>query len=395
MGVPVWQTPTGFLGTVTERTPVSFTLSVLNTGTFSLISGNLPTGLSLSSNGIISGTPASLGNTVSTQFVVRASNNYGVTDNTFILETQGLNNISWATPSGFLNVGIGSEYYAINYNYVNFQFIANLGQIVVPLSTSSSFISNVNTLYVNTLTGVDAGQAGIWRTVGGYGIQLGTTITNISTIFNPIYQGYSITLSLPTTAAISSGSFITLYDSLPQGQSIQYYIQEGNGQLPPGLTLSNSGLLSGFITDSLGVDSLIAPTGGYDDEAYDGYPYDNGVLLNGEYVQLLVKYIPKTYQFSVTAGVGGNNTTRAFNILVVDPSNLLSDTSFTNASGPLAAESGYLVPLTWLIGNQPNDILKINNTNINFPVGGLQGAGILMSEFGLDILTENGLTIQI
>ena len=395
MGVPIWQTPSGFLGTITERVPVSITLSVLNTGTFSLISGNLPTGLTLSSAGIISGIPASLANTVSTQFVVRATNSFGITDNTFILETQGLNNISWATPAGFINAGVGSEYYVINNNYVNFQFIANLGQVIVQLSTTTSFISNINTLYVNTLTGVDAGQAGIWRTVGGYGIQPGTTITNISTTFNPIYQGYSITLSLPTIAAISTASFITLYDSLPQEQAIQYYIEEGNGQLPPGLTLSNTGLLTGFVKDSLGVDSLISPTGGYDDESYDGYPYDNGVLLNGEYIQVLTRYFPKTYQFSITAAVGSNSSTRSFNIYVVDPTNLLSDTTLSNASGPLAAESGYLVLPTWLIGNQPNNILTINETNINFPIGGLQGAGILKTEFGLNLKTENGLDILI
>jgi hypothetical protein len=346
MGVPVWQTPEGFLGTATERTTTTFALSVVNPATFSLISGHLPTGLQLSTNGIISGFPASVGETTRTQFVVRATDADGITDRTFIIDTQGLSNLAWVTPSGYLNVGFGDEEYVINKEYVNFQFTANPGQILTSLSDFANV--QVNTLYLSTLTNVDMGQPGIWRAVGGYGIQQGTTITSISTIFNPVYNGFATGISLPTTAALSTGSYITLYDSLPPGEKIRYYIEDQDGYLPPGLTLSVDGQLTGYVFDNLGLDYQVSTTGGYDTEKYDGYPYDHSLIVNGQYVQQIVNFIPKIYQFRITATDGVTSVKRAFKILVVDPSNLSSDINRSDASGPLAAESSYLIKPIWL-----------------------------------------------
>lgn len=350
MTVPVWQTTAGFLGTVTERVVTSLTLEADYAEEFSVISGELPAGLSVSDQGIISGTPSSVGGTVRTQFVIRAANTSGITDRTFILDTEGLSTLSWVTPgtentstNGFLQVGRGNEYYVINKEYVDFQFEANQGQVTVALSTSS--VAKMSKIYVSTLTNVDSGQPGVWRTVSATGIQTGTTITTISRVFNPIYQGYAVGISLPTTELVQDT--ITLYDPLPFGQSIIYYIEDQDGQLPPGLTLYKTGRLTGYVKDQLGVDVRMS-TGGYDSDQYSEYPYDHGILVNGQYVRQLSKYIPKIYQFTVTAYNGVNTTRRAFKILVVDPSNLLTDTDYSYASGPLAAESSYLVTPTWL-----------------------------------------------
>jgi hypothetical protein len=74
MTAPVWITPVGFLGTLTERKNTS--TQVLATGTgisYSVIAGELPAGIRLNTGtGVLSGTPFSVpANTLST-FVVRA-----------------------------------------------------------------------------------------------------------------------------------------------------------------------------------------------------------------------------------------------------------------------------------------------------------------------------------
>lgn len=369
MTAPVWQTSAGFLGTVTERTPVSITLSVDVPSNFSVISGHLPTGLSLSSSGVISGTPASIGETVRTQFVVRArdaSNTRLITDRTFSIDVTGLSNLGWVTPAGFINAGIGKEYYVINKEPVDFQFIANAGQLSYTLSTSTDAL--VTTLFFNTLTNIDLGQPGVYRQIGGTGIQSGTTITNISNVFNPVYNGYAVGISLPTTQALDTGSTIILYDTLPSNRTVKYYIEDQDGQLPPGLTLDSNGKLTGIVKDNLALNYQSSLTGGYDSEKYDGYPYDHWTIVNGVYTQQVTKYIPKTYQFKVTATDGLQTIKQMFYIEVVDPSNLSADGTFTEASGPLAAESSYLVLPNWLtpvdlgsIRAQNKDIIQLSN----------------------------------
>jgi hypothetical protein len=343
MNPPVWITPAGFLGTVTERTTAFITLSVEDTATFSLISGDLPVGLSLNSQGIISGTVSSIGGLSKKQFVIRARNSSGITDRTFVMDVQGVDNLSWITPEGWLQIGHGHSYYVINKEYVNFQFEASTGELTIPLSTASN--SEVNTLYVSTLTNVDLGQPGVWRGVGGTGIQAGTTLTNVSTVFNQSNQGYAISISLPTTTSITGS--IKLFDPLPPGQSLMYYIEDQDGVIPPGLVLNKSGLLSGYVMDKLSFDSRIS-VGGYDSDQYSEYPYDHGILVDGQYVKQILKYVPKVYQFKVTASDGFDSVKRSFKILIVDPSHLLADTNYNYASGLIGPDAGFLVRPQWL-----------------------------------------------
>ena len=343
MTLPVWRTSAGFLGTVTERTTATFLLSADYASSFSLISGKLPVGLSLSSIGIISGTVSSIGEEISNQFVIRAASSSGVTDRTFVIDTIGDSDLGWVTPAGFINAGIGKEYYVINRNPVDFQFEANPGQVILSLSASSTAKST--RLFLSTLTNVDTGQPGAWRYVGGDGIKNGTTVTSISTVYNPSKNGYPITISNPTESTISGT--ITLYDTLPFGQEIIYYIAENDGQIPPGLTLYKNGRLSGYVQDTLSVDARIS-VGGYDSDGYSNYPYDHGVLVNGRYIRILSKFVPKVYQFNITASDGVLNVKRAFKMLIVDPSHLLTDSAYTGTSMLLAGESSSLIRPTWL-----------------------------------------------
>lgn len=101
-------------------------------------------------------------------------------------------------------------------------YVENVPQIPVtdyiliqdPASTTATLAvstsSGVTTLYLNTLSNIDIGLDGAWRTVSApSGIQVGTTVTSVSTSWNNTFYGYSITISLPTSGSIVSGTTIS------------------------------------------------------------------------------------------------------------------------------------------------------------------------------------------
>ena len=122
MALPIWTTPAGFLGTLSESRAVS--LYVQATGDsvgYSLISGSLPIGLYLStSTGLISGAPVAVPQNRNSQFAIRAKNADGIVDRTFNLTVDGPDEPLWLTPAGALSVGLNGEYYSINKEYVDF-----------------------------------------------------------------------------------------------------------------------------------------------------------------------------------------------------------------------------------------------------------------------------------
>lgn len=195
MTAPVWTTPAGFLGTLTERKTTATSLVATGTSViYSVVSGGLPTGLYLNtSTGLVLGTPVSVTVDTPSTFVVRAANTDGVRDRTFSYNVSGADAPVWATNSGGLPVGINGEYFTFNKEYVDYQLRADT-------------------------------------------------------------------------------------DILTPGNTLKYYIADNQGQLPPGLKLSTSGRITGYIDDNLFVDTGASIAGGYDTETYDFYPYDHGIV---------------------------------------------------------------------------------------------------------------------
>lgn len=89
MAQPNWSTPAGSLGEFPTGVAVSYSLtcnpvSPALTVTYALISGTLPTGLSLSNSGVISGIPALVPTSTISTFTVRATDNLlSIRDRTF------------------------------------------------------------------------------------------------------------------------------------------------------------------------------------------------------------------------------------------------------------------------------------------------------------------------
>lgn len=246
----------------------------MTTTTYSIISGNLPAGLSLSSTGTIYGVPDFVIVTTRSKFVIRTTTGSTVTDKTFTMDIEGSGLPAWNTPSGFLQVGIQGEEHALNKQWVDYQ-----------LSASD----------------VDA----------------------------------------------------------PDGTIVKYFIAENDGTLPPGLHLSESGVISGFITDNLIFDGSQADTGGYDEESYDGYSYDHGEVAVDPIG------VPKIYQFRVTATDSISTSKRSFKILVVSPEMIRTPEliQMTLPPGIIQTNTNYLPPLQFIKGTDLG-IVRANNNQI-------------------------------
>jgi len=109
MAQPIWNTPTGSIGSFPSGNslkPVVFQLSasaVLPAVSISyqIISGGLPSGVTMNVNGLISGVPAAVVAATTYTFVVRATDNYqNIRDNTFSMTISGIAHPTFTTTPG-------------------------------------------------------------------------------------------------------------------------------------------------------------------------------------------------------------------------------------------------------------------------------------------------------
>lgn len=79
-----------------------------------------------------------------------------------------------------------------------------------------------STLFLSTTTNIDYGDIlGDARTVSAStGLQVGTTVTSFSSVFDPVNGGYALGLGIPTISSISSGTTISVSFNL--GTYIQF-----------------------------------------------------------------------------------------------------------------------------------------------------------------------------
>jgi len=131
MASPVWQTASGLLGVINERDYYSVTLSATDADaddlTYSVIAGTLPTGIELTSGGILRGVPTEVATRSLYTFVVRASDGTNVADRSFSLQIQGADAPSFTTPSGQLDLSdstrVGNRW-VLDGSYISFQILA-------------------------------------------------------------------------------------------------------------------------------------------------------------------------------------------------------------------------------------------------------------------------------
>ena len=215
MATPVWTTTAGKIATIDEQVAFSLQLEA-NTSdstaiTYSVIAGSLPAGMQVTTDGLLTGTPAEVAKRTLYTFVVRATAGAAITDRTFSLDVQGADAPTFTTASGQLQLD-------------------------------------------------DSTSVGLYWVIDGSSIsfQVGATDTD--------------------TAA---------------GQSLVYEIVKGS--LPPGVTMSKTGLISGIV--ELTEDQKFGERGGFDasNEDYDDVVYDKTITT---------KSISKNFEFTIRVSDG-------------------------------------------------------------------------------------------
>ena len=126
MTQPIWITPAGSIGTYPYGIAMTFLVlaeptAPASTVTYTLLSGSLPTNLTLkSSNGLISGIPTLVTQNTTTSFTIRATDNLGnIRDRTFNITVSGTAVPQFTTPAGSLKNLNDSTWTQIQVQYSN------------------------------------------------------------------------------------------------------------------------------------------------------------------------------------------------------------------------------------------------------------------------------------
>lgn len=158
------------------------------------------------------------------------------------------------------------------------------------------------------------------------------------------------------------------------GDTLDFFIQDGDGQLPPGLTLSSSGLISGKIDPILALD-ISAGTGYFDSNLFDSNPFDFGVTPRAgldtflydsvvfDFIDLVKapRKLNRRYEFYVSITDGISVIRRKFSIYVVGDDFLRVDNTILQVGdGTFTADATYLRAAFWLSGSNLG-IKRANN----------------------------------
>lgn len=150
---------------------------------------------------------------------------------------------------------------------------------------------------------------------------------------------------------------------LNAGDVLEYYLVPSGGELPPGLSLSNTGLISGFTDPIFAIDYQENSTGAYDTAGFDIVPLDIAEARSNGYDSFLYdvttfdynepsrapRRLSRFYTFIIAISDGINEVRRVFRIWVVTEEFLQADNAILQVDTNLfqADATGDRVPL-WI-----------------------------------------------
>ena len=350
MAQPVWITPAGNLGVIPEGIFYQQTLQAYDPdpapGTelyYQVIAGVLPGGVQCSLSGLIAGVPQALASiqgvpyqvnrNVTSKFTVRAYTVDDVTnkvlriaDRTFNLTVSGNNTPEFIAPAG--------------------SFATN---------NSATFVAAISG-YELTVTSVSAGTLYLGMVIRGAGVVQGTTITGFGTGTGGSGT-YTVNISQTNAGTNMTGWIGVYYDGDRVDLQFEYTnidpdetvtVRVVGGQLPPGLTLSSTGLLSGYIEPAGNVNEQP----GYDETPISTLPFD-----------FVVSSISKNYQFTLEVSDGKSSTLRTFTVYVYNRSDNTADTTTITADNTFVTADEGTDRNPFLVNAFPSNLGSIRADN--------------------------------
>jgi hypothetical protein len=155
---------------------------------------------------------------------------------------------------------------------------------------------------------------------------------------------------------------INAYDyDTAAGQQLSFFIASNEGILPPGLTLSTTGLITGYIKETpaiqLANNNGTYDNGPYDSEiydfaakpstGYDSFPYDS-VGYDFSYPEAPIKKLNRNYPFIVTVTDGTTVVKKQFSIMVIADNYFRTDNSAMRlGDAPFTANASYVRTPVW------------------------------------------------
>lgn len=154
---------------------------------------------------------------------------------------------------------------------------------------------------------------------------------------------------------------------LPAGDVLDYFIAEGDGNLPPGITMDNTGKLTGVTEPLISLDKRLQG-GGYDTVPYGELPLDFAVVSGNGYDSFFYdsqtygfgvptqsqRKLNRYYPFAVTVTDGQSFIRREFNIYVVGDDFLRADNTIMKvANGVFTADNTHIRTPIWIT---PSDL---------------------------------------
>lgn len=169
---------------------------------------------------------------------------------------------------------------------------------------------------------------------------------------------FTVLSQVPPVFVTPAGNVGTFYDGAPI-TPIQIQISDSNpgdnvvislvaGSLPPGLSLSPTGLISGYIIPFVPINQ----TPGFDTTPFDQYAFD-----------FLPNSLSTNYQFTLEVNDGRETNIRTFEIYVYSRSSLTADTIEFTADDTFitADETNLYTP--FLVNAEPSDLGRVRSDN--------------------------------
>ena len=218
----------------------------------------------------------------------------------------------------------------------------------VPRSTEFKFViraSYNNEISDRTFTiNVEGADQPVWQTAAG---TLPVGPNNVYYILDSSYIDFQLLAIDPDTAA---------------GQQLKYFIASNEGSLPPGLVLTDSGRIVGWVQPALVIPAT-AGNGFFDTTVYDAVAFDFGYRSTNGYdsyiydtaifdystPSLSPKKLNRNYEFIVTITDGDTEVKRKFKIYVVGDDYFRADNTVTTAgSGTFMVDATYVRAPIWV-----------------------------------------------